>query len=254
MPYSHAIVQKCLATIHSISPEIELVRTEIFLAKGTVPMQRFTVVRANGRMDLQAPQSSRPSDEDQQQLREYLAISPDQVATLVTQLFNLYSINHYGTWVVSPAPAPAVVVGGESRSLIDGDPSVLTRVHASLLDALPGVHEIRVEACLNMVGSSGMRRRPCIRAMESDEIELAAIDATLFPMHLQALLLPREFSKSHHRCRVAAWATQLGTGVDQLAEVLVNLGLLAVSLPVTRVVLHPLTETSAYWKSRGLRR
>jgi len=253
MPYDHAITQKCLAAIKSISPEIELVRTEVFRLKGSQPQQQFTLVRANGRIELRMPEAGQLSDEDQQRLRAFLKIDSDQAASLVTRLTSLYALNHCGTWVVSPAPAPDLVIGGQSRSLFENEDSLLAKAHESLAGALPGVHEIRVESCVHLVSSGGMGRRPCVRVMATDELELAAIDATLFPVHLQALLLPREFARAHHRYRVAAWASQLATGVDLMARVLGDLSLLAVSLPVTRIVLRPATQTITYWKNRGLR-
>lgn len=253
MPYDHATVQNNLAAIKAIAPEIEMIRTEIFPVNGAQPLQQFTLVRANARLDLRVPNTLQLTVEDQQRLHGFLKIAPDQAAALVAQLSRLHALNHYGTWVVSPASAPELVIGGQSRSLVDGDASLLTAVHQSLIGALPGVHEIRVESCINVVNSGGMRRRPCIRAMATDGVELAAIDTTLFPAHLQALLLSREFSKAHHRRRVAAWASQLAVDVDLMAGILSDLSLLTVSLPVTRIVLRPATQTNAYWKTRRRR-
>lgn len=251
MPYVHATVQKCLATIKSVSSEIELIRTEIFSAKGSEPLQQFGLVCANRRLDFRVPQSLQADEEDQQRLSGFLRTDSEQIALLVTQLSMLHELNCYGTWVVSPAATPSLVVGGETRNLLDGGASLLTDVHQSLVDALPGVHEIRVEDCLKISSRGGMRRRPCIRVMATDDIELAAIDTTLFQVHLQALLLPKEFSKPHHRFRVAAWATQLSVGADLMARILNDLGLLTLSLPVTRIVLRPVAQTRAYWNDRG---
>lgn len=254
MPYDYVTVQKCLATIQSVSPEIELVRTEIYPVNGSQPLQQFTLVRANGRLELRVAHTLQLSDEDQRRLCGFLKISLVKATALIAQLSNLHAINHYGTWVVSAAQMPGLLIGGESRSLLNCGSSLLADVHESLVDALPGVHEFRVEACMHMNSSGTLRRRPCIRAMATDDIELAAIDTSLFPAHLQALLLPREFSKAHHHRRVAAWASQLGVHVETMAGILDDLGLLAVSLPVTRIVLRPATETASYWKHRAPRR
>lgn len=253
MPYEHAAVQASLGSIQAISPDIELVRSEILPVNGGMPQQQFTLVSATGRLEVRVPHSGELSREDGARINAFLKIDRTAAEALTAQLCALHALNHYGTWIVQPATAPDLIMGGTGPNLLDGKSSLLSDVHASLYDALPGVHEIRIETIIHKKSNGHLRRQACVRILASDSIELAAIDASLFPAHLQALLLPREFSKAHQLRRAGAWASQLAVDLDMLPGILDDLGLLAVSLPLTRVVLHAPAETQAYWQNRTVK-
>jgi hypothetical protein len=160
-------------------------------------------------------------------------------------------LNHYGTWALTPALEKPLVLGGPNSDITMAAEglALLEEVFDSLGAAMPAVFEIRVESSVR--DDAGLvRRRACLRIMASESVELAAFDTAVFSSHLQALLLPPQYSKAHHRRRVAAWAGQLNVNAAAMPGILDDLGLLTVSLPFTRVILRPEGEAAAKWRSR----
>lgn len=192
-------------------------------------------------------------------LAQYLSLSIEDARSLFEDFHALAELNAYGAWPVPAhclAPTQLEPLSLNHAAVIKSDarPYVLDCLR-DLVDVLPGVADIEIQAWTEYSHSGTQRRRTYFRFLTSADVELACIEASTltFQFRHEVTHDPEHHYHDINEARRRAWLEQLGVAPADLAVVLHLLPMFSLSIPVPSIHLADATAAQAWWEGRALR-
>jgi hypothetical protein len=259
--YARADVDAILARIGAKAPTLRAVRTDYLPpnrnAERPRPTGRHQVVldrHPSKAFTLHLVPEDHPN-QPLKRLAQYLSVSIEDARSLYQDFHELAEINRYGAWPIAahclptPQAEPLSVVGAD---VIKRDARhYVIECLRDLIDVLPGVWSISIEAWTEFSHNGTQRRRTYFRFLRTPETELACIEASTltFQFRHEVTHDPEHHYHDINEARRQVWLEQLGVEPADLAVVLHLLPMFALSLPVPGITLNDPEDVAAFWAS-----
>lgn len=265
MSYSREQVDHLVARMAAKAPALRAIRTDHL-----PPNRAQARPRPTGRhqviLDRHPAKSFTlhlvPEDHPNQpvkRLAQYLSLSIEDARSLFLDFHTLAETNRYGAWPMPDhclAPAQLEPLSFDHADVIKSDarPYVLDCLR-DLVDVLPGVADIEIQAWTEYSHSGTQRRRTYFRFLSGPGVELACIESSTltFQFRHEVTHDPEHHYHDINEARRRAWLEQLGVSPADLAVVLHLLPMFALSIPVPSIRLTDPATAQAWWQGRALR-
>lgn len=257
--YSRASVDAILDSIAQKAPALRAVRTDYLPPNRTAERPR-----PNGRdqvvLDRHPAKAFTlhlvPEDHPNQPLKrlsQYLSLSIADARALYQDLHVLAKFNPYGAWALPahrlPVPEIAPLSLDNADAIKPDARGYVLDCLRDLVDVLPGIWSINIEAWTELSHNGTQRRRTYFRFLRSPEVELTCIEGSTLTYQFRHEVThdPEHHYHDINESRRQAWLGQLGVEVQDLAVVLHLLPMFGLSLPVPSITLNDPAAVDAWW-------
>lgn len=250
MSYPIAQIESLFSSMRRLAPALAFVRTDFRPAQGGYTERREVLLDKSPRRDtvvLSNGASHRTGSIAR--LATFFGVTRDEASELYGLVEQLHATNPVGSWCLAPS---AIANATRLSSSTASSHAFLDDVLADLREALPTIASIQVVSSLQNLPQGHTRRRVLVRFRIDARHEAAAIDTAHFSAHLSSLLVGADDHAQRNVQRAQHWADQLGISVLDLPSVLHDLGLVAVSLPTTEILLNGSAEPATARKAAQL--
>lgn len=239
MAYSIAEVDSLLSKLQKAAGPLFQMRTDV----NQIPKSSgrdLVLNKRRGREIIGLANSDRQRAAAVERVSVFFGCGTERASRFYDLADQLHTLNPVGSWVLESRDSPELVMldvdAPQAHPLLDD-------VLWDMKETLSSIAQIRVVNFVEGHANGKMKRRVFLRFVDVDGREAAAIDTSMFSVHINAALIGGTDHRERNNLRSRLWAEQLGVELSRLPGVFHDLALLTVTLATRVVILRPIQTT-----------